>query len=64
MTWLRVNWRPIVSVFSLSAMYIMAKFWPGLREERELIEAFTEILGLGLIALVPSLRATKRSTDL
>lgn len=61
--WVRVNWKPITSILSLGALYALAKWFPGLEQERELVEAFTEVLGLGLIALVPGLRKTRRVDD-
>jgi hypothetical protein len=52
--WLKINWRTVAAISCVSGLYVLAKFFPGLEQERELLVAITEILGLGLIGLVPS----------
>lgn len=61
--WLLVNWRPIVRLIAVVALYLLVKFFPAAVLEKETIEAITEIFGLGVLALMPGLRKPRREGD-
>lgn len=61
--WLSVNGKTIMRLVGVLALYVAVKWFPLATKEQELIEAMTEILGLGVLALTPGLRKTRRSGD-
>ncbi len=60
---LSVNMRTIARVVAAIAGYAIIRWFPGHIPERELLIAVTEILGLGILGLMPGLRAPRRSDD-
>jgi len=62
--WLLVNWRTFARLLAVVVLYALAKWFPGLEQERETVVAITEVLGLGVLGLTPGLRAAKREDDL
>lgn len=56
--WLKANARPIGAIAGMLTLYVLAKWFPMAKDERELLVGVTEVLGLGLIGLVPGF--TKR----
>lgn len=61
--WLLVNWKTLARLLAVLVMYIMAKWFPLAMKEREAIETMIEVLGLGVVGLLPGLRRTKREDD-
>lgn len=61
--WLLVNWRPIVRLVAVLAIYLLVKFFPSATLEKETVEAITEICGLGILGLMPGLRKPRREDD-
>jgi hypothetical protein len=61
--WLLVNWKPIARVIAVIAMYVLAKWFPLAVKEREAIETIIEVVGLGVVGLLPGLRMARRETD-
>lgn len=61
--YLNANWRVFARLLSVMALYLMVKFYPSATLEKETIEAITEVLGLGVLALLPGLRKPRRETD-
>ncbi len=44
-------------------MLALVHFWPELKEEKETARLFIELLSAVMIAIVPGIRSTQRSTD-
>lgn len=61
--WLSVNWKPIAGVLLVSALYVIAKWFPDASLEQKYIENIAGMLGVALIPLVPGLRKRKRRDD-
>ena len=61
--WLGVNWKPLAGVVLITALYVLAKWFPDASLERVYVENIAQMLGLALIPLVPGLRKTKRKDD-
>ncbi len=62
--WFAVNLRTIARLVAVLLLYVLVKWFPSAAPEKELLEAATEILGLGVLALTPGLRKPKRKDDL
>lgn len=49
----KANARPIAAIAGMVGLYVLVKWFPMAKDERELLLGITEVLGLGLIGFVP-----------
>lgn len=55
--WIKANAKPLAAVLALVLGYALAKWFPGLEKERELLVSIVEALGLlGVVAVPPFMR--------
>jgi hypothetical protein len=50
----KANAKPIGAVAALIGMYVLARWFPGLEKERELLITITEVLNLLGVVAVPA----------